>query len=161
LFVDGHLITESLAIVTYVANRFPHAALLPHDDLIMLGRAYEKLSWYATGVHVAISQVFRTERFTDQEDAWPAIREGGRATIEKAYREIDDQLDGPWVLGDRYSVLDTYLHVFWRWAERLGIEMTQLQRWAAQNAWLLERPAVSKVLAAEKAGHEARAAAVG
>ncbi len=155
LLVEKTPITETIAILSYVAHRFPASGLLPLDHPLLLARAYERMSWYATSLHIAIAQIWRTERFASQEAAWPAIREGGRASLEKGFQEIDDLMDGPWVLGDRYSVVDGYTQVFWRWGERLGMDMPRYARWAAQSNRLLDRPAVIRALAAEKGTGEA------
>jgi glutathione S-transferase len=160
LLVDEQPITETIAILSYLANRFSAAELLPLDNPYLLGRAYELMSWYATSLHVAIAQIWRTERFCGpNEPCRTAIREHGRAAIEKGFEEIESILAGPWILGDRYSVVDGYTQVFWRWGERLGADMPRFRRWAAHSARLLARAPVMRALAKEKHLTELRTSA--
>jgi len=151
LVVDGVVITENVAVLTTVANLFPAARLLPLGDPIQLGRAYELLAWFASGVHVAFAQVSRPERYTRDAEAWPALKAGGRENMLAAYTEIEDRLaDGrPWLLGDAFSLADPYALVFHRWAERLEIDTSAYPAYSAHAARLLARPSVQRALAQE------------
>ena len=59
LDVGGQPICENIAVLTYIAHRFPEARLLPIDQPFQLAKAYEVLSWFATNLHVAVAQVWR------------------------------------------------------------------------------------------------------
>ena len=59
--------TEVLAILTYLAHRYPHSELLPLADPLKLAKAYEVMSWFASTVHVAFAQIARPERYADDE----------------------------------------------------------------------------------------------
>src|SRR5689334_12295831 len=48
LTVDDTTICENIAILTYVAQRFAYARLLPLESPLALGRAYEIMSWLAS-----------------------------------------------------------------------------------------------------------------
>jgi glutathione S-transferase len=108
------------------------------------------MSWYASDLHVAIAQLWRTERFCGDEKCWSAIRDSGQKKIEKGFEEIESILGGSWILGDCYSVVDGYTQVFRRWGERLGADMSRYHRWTAHSDRLLARPAVARALATEK-----------
>lgn len=151
LMVDGERIAENIAILSVIANLFPRAELLPLSDPLQLGRAYELLAWFASGVHVAFAQVSRPERYTRDETAWPALKAGGRENMLVAYAEIEARLaDGrPWLLGDRFSLVDPYALVFHRWAERLGVDTGDYPAFSAHAERLHARPAVQRALAHE------------
>lgn len=151
LAVDGQVITEVLALLTYVATRYPDARLLPLDDALALARAYERMSLYASTMHVAIAQTWRTERFTPEESLWPELKRAAQQSLEVEFAWTDTQLTGPWVMGADYSVVDAYTYLFWRWGERLGLDMNHYARWAAQTERFLARPAVQEALAQERA----------
>lgn len=151
LIVDGERIGENVAILTVIARRFPMARLLPFDDPVQLGRAYELLAWFSSGVHVAFAQVGRPERYTRDETAWPALKAGGRENMLAAYEEIEARLSDarPWLLGEDFSLADPYALVFHRWAERLDIDMAAYPAYSAHAARLRQRPSVQRAL-----GHE-------
>ena len=151
LIVDGVRIGENVAILATIANLFPRAKLLPLFDPLELGRAYELLAWFASGVHVSFAQVSRPERYTRDQAAWPALKAGGRENMLAAYAEIEARLaDGrPWLLGEDFSLADPYALVFHRWAERLDIDMAAYPAYSAHAERLRERPSVQRAL-----GHE-------
>ncbi|GMA76377.1 hypothetical protein GCM10025880_27940 [Methylorubrum aminovorans] len=60
--------------------------------------------------------------------------------------------NGDWALGERYSVVDAYLMVFWIWARGpvIGFDMpARFPAWTAQARRMAERPAVRTVFARE------------
>lgn len=149
LVVESGVITENIAVLTYIAERFPAAGLLPKDDAALLGRAYELMSWFASGVHVSIAQIWRSERYTRDEDGKKLVQQGGRENILNAFKELDAAFKGPWILGDRFSLVDPYAYVFWRWGLRLELDMAGYKSWAAHTERLLKRPAIERALAVE------------
>jgi glutathione S-transferase len=60
-------------------------------------------------------------------------------------------LEGPWVMGDQYTVCDPYLFTLGLWLEGDGVDLATLPKVAAHRKRMLERPAVAKVVADEKA----------
>lgn len=58
---------------------------------------------------------------------------------------------GVWAVGGRFTAVDAYLYVFWRWgAGELGIDMEgRYPRWSRLVAELVKRDAVKKALEAE------------
>jgi len=151
LTVDGEVVTETVAILSYIANRFPGKNLLPLDDALALAKAYEMMAWLASNVHVTIAQIWRGERFLDDDEGKKALSDAGPVRLEAAFREIETRLQGPWAMASGYSVLDPYLAVFLRWAKRLEMDISAYPRWQAHNERLFARPAVQSALAAETA----------
>lgn len=151
LALDGQTVGENVAVLTAIANRFPQAKLLPLGDEVLLGRAYELIGWFSSGVHVSFAQVFRPERFSRDESAWPAIRAGGRENVLAAFAEIEQRLQdgGPWLLGETFSLVDPYALVFHRWAPRLEIDASAYPAFSAHAQRVLARPAVGRAVTRE------------
>jgi glutathione S-transferase len=152
LIADGQVITENVAILTTIAHRFPAADLLPFESAALLARAYELIGWFASGVHVAFAEVFRPERFTDDEAAKVALKTGGRRNVLLAFEEIEAILQSApsgWLVGERFTAVDPYALVFWRWAGRLGIETADYPAFTAHAIRLLDRPSVRRAIARE------------
>lgn len=159
---DG-VITENLAVLTYIAHRFPDTGLLPFDNSRRLGQAYQFMSWFASTAHVAIAQVWRTERFTADADAQEAVRRDGHETLHRLYDEIEAMMTDDWLVGGRYSVVDPYALVFWRWGERLGKDMASFEKWAAHTERLKARAATVRAFdieTGENAGVRAMESAI-
>ena len=149
----GQVVSENIAILTWIAHRYPDARLLPFEDLGRLARAYELMSWFASSAHVAIAQIWRGERFTDDQAIKTALADAGRRNVLSALDDIETIAGeaGDWFLGERFSVIDPYALVFWRWAQRLEIDTAAYPAWSAMTARALEHPAVKAALAREAA----------
>jgi glutathione S-transferase len=65
------------------------------------------------------------------------------ALIESEY------LQGPWVLGERYSVADMYLFTLAQWLEADGVDPARLPKVAGHRARMAGDPAVARAVAAE------------
>jgi glutathione S-transferase len=149
LATDGRVITENVAILNYIADLFGGEGSVPRGSALETARCNELLGWFASSVHIGFAGVWRAERFTDDESAWPAIQSGGRAAVERFFGEIDG-LSGPrWIAGDRFTAADSYVAVFCRWGRRIGLDMSAFPNMAALVGRVIERPAVARAIAAE------------
>lgn len=129
LLIDGRILTEVLAILFYLGEKYPEARLLP-ANLEDKAQALSWMSFLASTVHGA------------RADATEA-----RAAFDLATRRLGDR---EWALGD-YSVVDVFLfRLFWRFAARFKFTMGEFPALEAHRARMMARPAVIKTLAAEK-----------
>lgn len=153
LVVDGQPVTEVLAILTYLAHRYPHSELLPLADPLKLAKAYEVMSWFASTVHVAFAQIARPERYADDEATKAALATPGEARFARTLTDIEHLArgPGPWLLGDAFSVVDAYALVIWRWAERRSIDTALYPAWNAKAGRAFARPSVVRALRKEAA----------
>jgi len=150
LDVDGHVITENTAILTYLARTHPDKKLLPTDPI---GEAHciGTMAWFSNTVHPAYQRYARPERFADGEAAQANVKELGKKAFWEAVSEID-RLLGPkqWMMGNQYTVADPYALVFYGWGVRAGLPMNELKNYTAWKDRMLARPAVRKILESEK-----------
>jgi glutathione S-transferase len=153
LVTDRGVLTESPAILGYIAQAFPGAGLAPTDDLFAFSDVQAFNSFLSSTVHIIFAHVFRPGRYADGEDAAAAMRAKAPQALAEAFALIEEKLaDGrPWVHGERYTVSDAYLYVFSRWlVSRPGLgDHSGLTRVAGHRARVQVRPAVQRVLAAE------------
>ena len=151
LCAGGRVITENVAILSYLASAYPEAHLLPFDDPPSLGRAYELMSWLTTSVQISFAQMWRPERFVDEDEAKRVLLSDGRRRVLLAFDEIEQSTGSDrWLLGERFSAVDGLLLVFWRWGKRLEINMADYPNWARHTDRLLERPSVQRVMSREE-----------
>jgi len=150
LSVDGHIITENTAILTYLARRYPEKHLLPADPV---GEAHciGAMAWFSNTVHPSYQRYMRSERFAEGEAAQASVKEMGRKSFWDNCREIDALLAGKeWMMGKQYTVADPYGLVFYGWGVRGGLPMGELKNYTAWKDRMLARPAVRKILESEK-----------
>jgi glutathione S-transferase len=149
---NGFVVTENPAILRYIARRAPSAGLWP-DDLRDEAHCAEWLAWCSCTIHPAYAHIRRSERYATGEAAQAEVQAKGRETCRELWGQIDTRLArGPWALGERYSVADPYLLVFWNWGAGsvLGYDMPgEFPNWTAHARRMAERPAVARVLEQE------------
>ena len=56
LCVDGNVLTENVAILTYLAKQFPDARLLP-QNLLEEARCLSTMAWFASAVHPTFAHI--------------------------------------------------------------------------------------------------------
>ncbi len=149
LAVQGRIVTENAAILTYLAKLFPDAGLVP-ADLLEQARVQELLSFFASSVHIAFAQIWRAERFTSDEKAHAALQQGGRDALTRYFDEIEGLLAGrDWLLPGCFTIADPYPFVFFRWGRRIGMEMRAYPAWREHSERMLARPSVQRALTRE------------
>ena len=152
LDVDGQVVTENVAILNYIAHRFKSPGSVPVGDHLAAARCNQLLGWFASSVHIAFAQVWRAERFTDDEAVHPVIQAGGHGTLKRYFGEIEKQCGDGWIVPGYFTAADTYLLVFFRWGSRIGNDMSAYLRWQALVGRVLEREAVMRTLTVEGFG---------
>lgn len=151
LHIDGFLLTENVAIVSYLALQHPHAGLLPQAPQAR-ARCLEMLAWLSSTVHVAFAGIWRPERFVTGTDHAAALEAHGRAAVTRYFAEIESAYAARgFAAGPEYSAADAFPFVLFRWGKRIGLDMhQQYPAWSAVVARLWERPAVQRAIAAEE-----------
>ena len=150
LSVDGKIITENTAILTYLARRFPEKKLMPTDP-VEEARCIATMAWFSNIVHPSYQRYMRPERFAEAEAAQAAVKETGRKSFWANCQEIDSMLQGKdWILGSQYTLADGYALVFYGWGVRGGFPMKELGAYTAWQDRMLKRPTVRKILETEK-----------
>jgi glutathione S-transferase len=122
---DGWLLTENVAILAYLADRFPEAGLAGEGPR---GHA-EVLRWLAylnSDVHQAFKPLFNPARFVADEAAHAELQANARTRLRGMFERLDARLaDRDWLAGTR-SIADPYLFVVQRWARGKGVDLSGL-----------------------------------
>jgi len=148
LVTDHGVLTETPALLQYVAQLFPQAALAPLDDAFLLAKMNEFNSYLCSTVHVNHAHKGRAMRWADDESAHEAMRTKVAQNIAENFTLIEESyLQGPWVLGERFSTSDLYLLTVARWIHVHEIGLAQFPKVAALVQRLSDNPQVQKVLA--------------
>lgn len=151
LRTERGLLTETPALLTFLARSFPRAGLLPTDAFVE-ARALSFLSYLASTVHVAHAHRMRGSRWSDDADAIASMqRKVPKSLLDAFYLVEHHKLQGPWVLGEQFSICDAHLFTLAQWLEVDGVDTSQLPRVLEHRARMLQRPATQRALAAERA----------
>lgn len=151
LVADQGVLTETPAILAYVARAHPRAGLLPTDPWD-LAQAEAFNSYLASTVHVAHAHRMRGSRWATEESSFEDMRRKVPQTMAECFALIEtEMLTGPWVLGERFSVCDAYLFTLADWLEGDGVDPKQFPKVYEHRERTRARPAVGKVLAEQAA----------
>jgi len=149
LIVDGKILTENMAILTYIGGGYPQAGLWPRTTWDQ-AQIVSMLAWFADTVHPSYGHSLRPERYVDDPVAQEAVKAKGKAMFEGYLREIDALLEKrKFIMGNQFTVADGYLVVFYRWGNRSGLPVKSLANYTRTVESILGRPAVAKVMADE------------
>jgi glutathione S-transferase len=150
---DGNwVLTEAPAILRYIAARHPAAGLWPWDPQEE-ARCAEWLNWLSSTIQPAFVHVRRAARYASDPRAIEDVASTGKKNAHELWRKVDEKIgEGPWALGERYSVADPLLVVYWIWGrgQILGFDMTNdFPHWTAHARRLAARSAVQRAFASE------------
>lgn len=148
LVTDRGILTETPAILAYIAQSFPKARLAPLDDPFEFARLQSFLSYLCSTVHVAHAHARRAARWADDPAAQEAMKAKVPQNMADCFALIERTMFvGPFVRGDAYSVADPYLFTIAGWLESDGVDPAWFPRILDHRNRMAERPAVAKVLA--------------
>lgn len=146
LVTDKGVLTETVALLLYVAQTHPAAKLAPTDPF-ELAKLQAFNAYLASTVHVAHAHKLRGHRWTDDAAAIETMKAKVASNMTDCARIIENEyLTGPWVMGDQYTVADPYLHIITLWMEGDGVDLSKFPKLSAHKAAMAQRPTVKKVL---------------
>ena len=146
------ILTETPAMLAFIAQSFPAAKLAPLDDPFAFAEIQAFNSYLCSTVHVAHSHRMRGSRWVDAEDAdsIAAMKKKVPQSVTACFELIErGMLRGPWVMGETYTIADPYLFTLAQWLEGDRADLSRLPRVLAHRARMAERPNVKKAIAAE------------
>ena len=153
LVTSQGILTETPAILAFVAQSFPRAGLAPLDDPFAFAQVQSFNSYLCATVHVAHSHRMRGDRWADDPAAIEAMKRKVPQSVGQCFDLIERELlRGPWVMGPAYGICDMYLFTLAQWLEADGVDLARLPRVADHRRRMSENPVVARVVAAELAG---------
>jgi glutathione S-transferase len=147
LVADGETLFEAAAIVMHLADRHPKAKLAPAPTEPERGRYYQWLLYLADTLQPAFMRYYRCNEYSGDPAAAPSVKTQALAHVGQVWKNLDTALAGkPYLLGDRFSAADIYLHMLYTW----GPDMAELAK-ARPNLTRTfrrvdERPAVKRMM---------------
>ena len=154
LVTDRGVLTETPAILVFIAQTFPGAHLAPPDDAFVLAQMQAFNSYLCSTVHVAHAHRVRGYRWVDADNAAAlmAMQKKVPQSVAECFDLIEREMFvGPWVMGTSYTICDPYLFTLAGWMEADGVESSRFSKVHDHLRRMSERPAVKRVLAQETA----------
>jgi glutathione S-transferase len=153
LVTERGILTETPAMLAYVAQRYPAARLAPLDDPFAFAEVQAFDSYLCSTVHVAHAHRMRGHRWADDPAAIEAMKRKVPQSVGQCFELIErEMLRGPWVMGPTYTICDPYLFTLAQWLEADGVDVGRLPKVAEHRRRMSEDPVVARVIAAELAG---------
>ncbi len=142
------ILTESPALLLYVAQMYPAAKLAPTEPFA-LAQLQAFNAFLCATVHVSHAHRPRGARWADDATAIEAMKAKVPQNMRDAFALIErDYLKGDWAMGSAYSVADGYLFTMAGWLAGDSVDIAEFPKVAAHFSRMKARPAVQKVLAA-------------
>jgi glutathione S-transferase len=151
LVIDGEVLTENIAIITYLDKRYPDAKLMPPtDDEWVRAQHLADLCFCGTTLHPNVSRIRVPQVLVSEPSAAVYVYEKGIETMREYFQLVEDRLvDGPWWYGDTWSMMDAYLFwAFWR-VEGAEFDVGPYPRFTAHARRIEERPSMQRAMARE------------
>ena len=152
LVTSQGVLTETPALLVYVAQIHPQAKLADLKDPFAFAQCQAFAAYLCSTVHVAHAHDPRGARWADEPASLADMKRKSHGNMRDCFRLIErDLFRGPWALGDAYSVIDPYLFTISSWLAGHGVDVAEFPGVAAHFMRMNERESVRRVLAVEAA----------
>ncbi len=143
-------LTETPAMLAFIAQSYPNAGLAPIDDPFAFAEVQAFNSYLCSTLHVAHAHRMRGERWADDPAAITAMQKKVPQSVGACFELIETQmLRGPWVMGDAYTIADAYLFTIAQWLEGDGVNPAGIPGVIDHRTRMLKRTNVKAAIAEE------------
>lgn len=155
VLVDGDMVLyEAAAICLHLADAYPESEMAPKLATPERAQFYKWIMWLTNTLQASLIVYFYPDRWVDagNGEGVDQVRAHAEAKIGTLLEQLEAQLQssgGPWLLGDKYSILDPYAFMLCRWTRGFANparEQTLLGQYLQR---MLNRPAIQRVLNTE------------
>jgi glutathione S-transferase len=137
---SGDVLTENAAILQYLGDRSGSSDVLPPLGHFRRYRVLEWLNYVATELHKGFGPLWNPV----SADEW---KQATRELIAKKFDYVDKELgDGPYLMGDVFTLPDAYLFVILGWTQMHDIDLSRWPNLSAFRERMLQRPSVHDVM---------------
>lgn len=146
---DGRVLTETAAILQYLAALRPEAQLVPSDPWLR-ARCHEWLSLLGTSVQPSYVWIIRPDRVVADASTHEALRREGRTRFLDLLRHCEQRVpEEGFLLGPELTVADPYLAVTVMWCRFIQAPLDELPPLTAWFRRFAARPSFGRTLLAE------------
>jgi len=149
LVTDRGILTETPAMLVYVAQSFRKFDLAPMDEPFLFAEIQSFNSWLCSHLHVAHAHRMRGYRWVDADDrhSIAAMQRKVPQSVGESFAMVErEMLKGPWVMGERYTICDPYLFTLAQWLEADGVDPATIPRVIDHRRRMAERMTIKKAI---------------
>jgi glutathione S-transferase len=147
LVIDGESLTENVAILAWLADRFPDAKLLPTVTGLNRFKHLSDLAFCASGLHPLVTRLRIPHFFCDIPEARQRVFDMAAVAMKLNFAIIEERLArSTWWYGEQWSIVDAYINWIWFRVTGAGFETSAYTNFARHNEEMLKRPAVIRML---------------
>jgi glutathione S-transferase len=108
---------ESAAICLYLCERHPEARLMPEIGSPHRGHFLQWMAFLTNTVQEALMQWHHSDHYAVDAKCQQAVKSHSETKLDRLWQQLDAVLgrDGPYLLGEQFSVADIYLVMLSRW----------------------------------------------
>jgi len=151
LEIDGIVLTENVAIIDYLAERFPEASLMPKAArLADRAERLADLCFCAATLHPLVTRIRMPQVFAGPENVEKVWANACEA-MREYFQLVENRLAaGSWWYGDQWSAMDGYLYwVYWR-VHGANFATDDYPHFSRHAQNIEARPSVQRALAREQ-----------
>jgi glutathione S-transferase len=140
---NGEVLTEGLAISTYLAEKKPETNLLPSAGTLERARCFEWMTFVATELHKGLSLLW----VSGTPDS---VKTQAKERVGKRIDFVETQLQGKdWLCGKQFTIADAYFFTVMTWTDDLGYDFKNWPNVTAFMDRMKKRPKVQETLKEE------------
>ena len=142
---DGAVMTETGAIMIYLAETRPDAGLLPPVGDERRAQALRWLFFAQGNLYETVLRYAYPRRYTADGDGAPGVRAAAFERADKLWDMVAEAAEGPYFFGDSFTLLDIYLAMLAAWHYQQPALFARLPAIARLVEATTVRPAIAPV----------------
>lgn len=147
---DGSLLTQNIAILSYLGNLDKQHHLMPKAGTMEWVRCLEWLGFINSDLHKAFGSLFKLDSLVTSESAKAELKQNLENNVKKMMTLADKKLKPQgFAMGEQFSIIDAYLFVMFQWAKFMQFPVTAWPNYTALAERISQRPAVQRALQKE------------
>ena len=145
LVTDDGILTETGAILEYIAGHMPGQTLVPQDPWAA-AQTRSVMYYLASTFHVNHAHRMRGHRWADQQASFKDMTAKVPETMGQSCAFVEENCAlSPYVMGDDMTVTDPWLFTICTWLQGDGVDITAYPRLSAHFDMINARPSVAAV----------------
>jgi glutathione S-transferase len=145
---DDSVMTESAAMLIYLADLYPGTGLAPPVSSPARARYLRWLVYLATTVYMSDLRMYYPQRYTDDPAGAAAVKRVALSGMAREFEIFAEALgEGPYVLGETFSAVDIFAAMLATWNADVPAFFARHPNIKALHDLVAARPRIAKVWA--------------